>query len=108
MDSEGYSIPPPVHDLGASSSALPDDNAEEHQPQFKLEIKNDVIHEEEEEADAALSKVANTLRAVCALAILAHCAANVWGSNTPFLAKQGVDEMPGMCATPCSSLVHQI
>jgi hypothetical protein len=36
----------------------------EPQPQFKVEIKNDVIHEEEEEADAALSKVANTLRAV--------------------------------------------
>jgi hypothetical protein len=108
MDSEGYSIPPPVHDLGASSSALPDDNTEEHQQQFKVEIKNDVIHEEEEEADAALSKVANTLRAVCALAIPAHCTANVWSSNTPFLAKRGVDEMPGMCATPCSSLVRQI
>lgn len=61
-DSEGYSIPPPVHDLGASP--LSDDGAiEESQPQFKVEIKNDVIREEEEEADAALSKVANTLRA---------------------------------------------
>lgn len=36
----------------------------EHQPQFKVEIKNEVIQEEDEDADAALSKVANTLRAV--------------------------------------------
>ena len=37
------------------------------QPQFKLEIKNDVIPEEEEEADAALSKVASHLRMVTKL-----------------------------------------
>jgi hypothetical protein len=48
--------------LGAS--AISDEGVDESQPQFKVEIKNDVIHEEEEEADAALSKVANTLRAV--------------------------------------------
>ncbi|KAI5821202.1 Muniscin C-terminal mu homology domain-containing protein [Pyronema omphalodes] len=60
-DSEGYTIRPAVQDLAAS--ALPDEGPEESQPQFKVEIKNDVIHEEEEEADAALSKVAETLRA---------------------------------------------
>ncbi|KAG0643859.1 hypothetical protein HOY80DRAFT_879540 [Tuber brumale] len=64
-DAEGYTIPPPVHDIGGS--ALPDDEtaeiSEPSQPQFKVEIKNDVIQEEEEEADAALSKVATTLRA---------------------------------------------
>ncbi|CAZ83113.1 unnamed protein product [Tuber melanosporum] len=62
-DAEGYTIPPPVHDIGGS--ALPDDETadEPSQPQFKVEIKNDVIQEEEEEADAALSKVATTLRA---------------------------------------------
>lgn len=38
--------------------------SEQSQPQFKVEIKNDVIHEEEGEADAALSKVTSTLRAV--------------------------------------------
>lgn len=61
-DSEGYTIPPPVHDIGQSS--IPDEASDEQsQPQFKVEIKNDVIHEEEEEADAALSKVTSTLRA---------------------------------------------
>ncbi|PWW74577.1 hypothetical protein C7212DRAFT_298575 [Tuber magnatum] len=62
-DAEGYTIPPPVHDIGGA--ALPDDETadEPSQPQFKVEIKNDVIQEEEEEADAALSKVATTLRA---------------------------------------------
>lgn len=33
-------------------------------PQFKVEIKNDVIPEEEEEAGAAMSKVASHLRMV--------------------------------------------
>ncbi|KAI5797694.1 Muniscin C-terminal mu homology domain-containing protein [Geopyxis carbonaria] len=61
-DAEGYTIPPSNHDLVGTAAGLHDE-VEEHQPQFKVEIKNDVIHEEEEEADAALSKVANTLRA---------------------------------------------
>ncbi|KAI5845733.1 Muniscin C-terminal mu homology domain-containing protein [Morchella snyderi] len=61
-DAEGYTIPPPIHDIGQSS--IPDEATDEQsQPQFKVEIKNDVIHEEEEEADAALSKVTSTLRA---------------------------------------------
>ncbi|CUS15541.1 unnamed protein product [Tuber aestivum] len=63
MDAEGYTIPPPVHDLGGA--ALPGDETadEPSQLQFKVEIKNDIIQEEEGEADAALSKVATTLRA---------------------------------------------
>ncbi|KAF8456649.1 Muniscin C-terminal mu homology domain-containing protein [Terfezia claveryi] len=68
-DSEGYTIPPPVTDIGGIS--LQDNTwyqsnilqqSEQTQPQFKLEIKNDVIPEEEEEADAAMSKVASHLR----------------------------------------------
>ncbi|RPB20593.1 hypothetical protein L211DRAFT_792023 [Terfezia boudieri ATCC MYA-4762] len=58
-DSEGYTMPPPVTDIGGISL---EDNTEQTQPQFKLEIKNDVIPEEEEEADAAMSKVASHLR----------------------------------------------
>ncbi|TGZ81765.1 hypothetical protein EX30DRAFT_340630 [Ascodesmis nigricans] len=60
-DADGYSIPPPNHDhmpLGE-----PEAQPEEHQPQFKVEIKNEVIQEEDEDVDAAMSKVANTLRA---------------------------------------------
>ncbi|KAL7276530.1 Suppressor of Profilin deletion [Rhizina undulata] len=61
-DSEGYSIPPPIHDLGGNP--MSDENLEEQgQPQFKLDIKSHVIEEAKEEADAALSKVASTLRA---------------------------------------------
>lgn len=59
-DAEGFSIPTshdPIQDM------MGENGSEEHQPQFKVEIKNDVIQEEEGEADAALSKVANTLRA---------------------------------------------
>lgn len=65
-DSEGYTIPPPTNSDVVSLAMAGGEELEEHtQPQFKVEIRNDVIHEEEEEADAAFSKVANSLRQVC-------------------------------------------
>ncbi|KAF3935958.1 hypothetical protein ABW19_dt0205305 [Dactylella cylindrospora] len=61
-DSEGYSVPPPQKSL---VDDIPD--AESHEieqaPAFKLEIRNDVIPEEETEAADAMTKVATTLRA---------------------------------------------
>lgn len=36
----------------------------ESEPQFKLDIRNEPIHEEDRDAQSALSNVANTLRAV--------------------------------------------
>ena len=39
-------------------------SSESDQPQFKLDIKSEPIHEEDGDAQAALSSVANTLRAV--------------------------------------------
>jgi len=36
-------------------------------PQFKLDIKNAPIQEEDGDANAAIANMANTLRAVCAL-----------------------------------------
>lgn len=36
----------------------------ESEPQFKLDIRNEPIHEEDGDAQSALSNVANTLRAV--------------------------------------------
>ena len=77
---------------------------DEAQPQFKVEIKNDVIHEEEEEADAALSKVANTLRAVCTLSATRLSApSDLPQSKTPFHARQEDAEMFGI---QCSSRTH--
>lgn len=39
-------------------------NESNHAPQFKLDIRNAPIQEEEGDVDAALANVANTLRAV--------------------------------------------
>jgi hypothetical protein len=94
-DSEGYSIPPPVHDLGASP--LEDGAMEEPQPQFKVEIKNDVIREEEEEADAALSKVANTLRAQNTVSRKTRGRRDV--RNTMFFPTNPPELTPEMCGT---------
>ncbi|KAF3312486.1 hypothetical protein TWF173_007097 [Orbilia oligospora] len=61
-DAEGYSVPPPQKSL---VDEIPD--IEMHEPEqaptFKLEIRNDVIPEEEAEAADAMTKVATTLRA---------------------------------------------
>lgn len=61
LDSEGYSVPAPM--LDPISQAQQDAAFNEHeQPQFKLDIKNEPIREEDAEAAAALSNVTNTLR----------------------------------------------
>ncbi|MCJ1380945.1 hypothetical protein MMC17_004054 [Xylographa soralifera] len=60
-DSEGFSVPPSATDevTRAQQEAL----GESDQPQFKLDIKSEPIREEDGDAQAALSSVANTLRA---------------------------------------------
>lgn len=59
-DSEGYTVPSAVHD--PISMAQLEAASESDQPQFKLDIKNEPIREEDADAQAALSNVANTLR----------------------------------------------
>ncbi|KAF8455251.1 Muniscin C-terminal mu homology domain-containing protein [Kalaharituber pfeilii] len=58
-DSEGYTIPPPVTDIGGVPL---EELTEQTQPHIKVEIKDDIIPEEEEDADAAISKVTSHLR----------------------------------------------
>lgn len=60
-DSEGYSVAPPM--LDPISQAQQDAAfGDSEQPQFKLDIKNEPIREEDADAAAALSNVTNTLR----------------------------------------------
>ncbi|EWC46125.1 hypothetical protein DRE_04699 [Drechslerella stenobrocha 248] len=62
-DAEGYSVPPPQKSL---VDEIPDNEGHselEQAPTFKVEIRNDVIPEEEADAADAMSKVATTLRA---------------------------------------------
>ncbi|KAK6527825.1 hypothetical protein TWF694_004802 [Orbilia ellipsospora] len=62
-DAEGFSVPPPQKSL---VDDIPDSEVHqelEQAPTFKVEIRNDVIPEEETEAADAMTKVATTLRA---------------------------------------------
>ncbi|KAK6331522.1 hypothetical protein TWF730_004601 [Orbilia blumenaviensis] len=62
-DAEGYSVPPPQKSLVDEIPDIEMHTEPEQAPTFKLEIRNDVIPEEEAEAADAMSKVATTLRA---------------------------------------------
>jgi F-BAR domain only protein len=59
-DSDGFTIPLASND--PISQAQQEAANETDQPQFKLDIKNEPIREEDADAQAALSNVANTLR----------------------------------------------
>jgi hypothetical protein len=59
-DSEGYSVPAAMND--PISQAEQDAAQENDQQQFKLDIRKDPIPEQDADAQAALSNVANTLR----------------------------------------------
>jgi hypothetical protein len=59
-DSEGFSVPAPLND--PISQAQLEAGQETEQPQFKLDIRKDPILEQDADAQAALSNVANTLR----------------------------------------------
>ncbi|ESZ93347.1 hypothetical protein SBOR_6274 [Sclerotinia borealis F-4128] len=58
-DSEGFSVPAAMND--PISQALQEAN-EHNEPQFKLDIRDQPIPEQDADAQAALSNVANTLR----------------------------------------------
>ena len=60
-DGEGFSIPPPSSDP-ISLAQYEAAHTENDQPQFKLDIRNEPIQEQDADAQAALSNVANTLR----------------------------------------------
>ncbi|KAJ6256287.1 hypothetical protein Dda_8784 [Drechslerella dactyloides] len=62
-DSEGYSVPPPQKSLVDEIPDIEGHTELEQAPTFKVEIRNDVIPEEEAEAADAMTKVATTLRA---------------------------------------------
>ncbi len=59
-DSEGFTVPAAMND--PISLAQQDAAQESEQPQFKLDIRNEPILEQDADAQAALSNVANTLR----------------------------------------------
>lgn len=59
-DSEGYTVPAAMTD--PISLAQQDAAQESEQPQFKLDIRKEPIPEQDADAQAALSNVANTLR----------------------------------------------
>jgi hypothetical protein len=59
-DSEGYTVPAAMND--PISLAQQDAAQELDQPQFKLDIRKEPIPEQDADAQAALSNVANTLR----------------------------------------------
>lgn len=59
-DAEGFSVPAPMND--PISQAQQDAALELDQPQFKLDIRKEPIPEQDADAQAALSSVANTLR----------------------------------------------
>jgi hypothetical protein len=59
-DSEGYTVPAAMND--PISQAEQEAAQEGEQPQFKLDIRNEPIQEQDADAQAALSNVANTLR----------------------------------------------
>lgn len=59
-DSEGFNIPASSSD--PISQAQSEAAAENDQPQFKLDIRKEPIQEQDADAQAALSNVANTLR----------------------------------------------
>jgi hypothetical protein len=59
-DPEGFTLPTASND--PISQAQQEAANESDQPQFKLDIKNEPIREEDADAQAALSNVANTLR----------------------------------------------
>ncbi|KAI9683383.1 MAG: hypothetical protein M1829_005455 [Trizodia sp. TS-e1964] len=93
-DSEGFSKPPPK--LDAISRAEQEAASETPPPpQFKLDIRNDPIQEEDGDADAALANVANTLRAQ---ATPLRKSGTVRGRrdvrNTVFIPSPPIDTMP--------------
>ena len=59
-DSEGFTVPAAMND--PITQAQLDAAQEGEQPQFKLDIRNEPIQEQDADAQAALSSVANTLR----------------------------------------------
>ena len=59
-DSEGFTVPGATND--PISKAQQEAAQEGEQPQFKLDIRNEPIQEQDADAQAALSNVANTLR----------------------------------------------
>lgn len=62
-DSEGFSIPAAKNDpISQAESEAASASQENEQPAFKLDIKNEPIPEHDDDARAALSNVANTLR----------------------------------------------
>lgn len=64
-DSQGFTIPSAMND--PISQAQMDAADENDQPQFKVDIKNEPIPEQDADAQAALSSVANTLRSAQAV-----------------------------------------
>ncbi|PBP16916.1 hypothetical protein BUE80_DR012212, partial [Diplocarpon rosae] len=59
-DSEGFSVPAPMND--PISQALQDAASEGEQQQYKLDIRPEPIPEQDADAQAALTNVANTLK----------------------------------------------
>ncbi|KZF25203.1 hypothetical protein L228DRAFT_280460 [Xylona heveae TC161] len=103
-DAEGFSVPPPSTD--AISQAEQEAASENAAPQFKLDIRNDPIQEEDGDAESALANVANTLRAQAAPNRKAGTlrgrrdVRNTIFVPSPTSAEQSSNESPGLPQSP--------
>ncbi|RPA79098.1 hypothetical protein BJ508DRAFT_145823 [Ascobolus immersus RN42] len=102
-DAEGYTIPPPVNNDVVSLAMNGDE--EQAQPQFKVEIRNDVIHEEEEDADVAFAKVANSLRQQTTGTVSRKSRGRREGKDVRQTVFFSPVEQPGTTGTPSPTLL---
>ncbi|KAF2007697.1 hypothetical protein P154DRAFT_558108 [Amniculicola lignicola CBS 123094] len=106
-DAEGFSVPPsghdPIGDAQREASLLADETSPP--PQFKLDIKNAPIQEEDGDANAAMANMANTLRAQ---AIPARRSGTLRGRrdvrNTIFVPNPATPELTSIGETTIPSL----
>lgn len=103
-DAEGFTIPPASHD--PITEAMKDDEHEEHDQPFKLNIQKEPIAEEDQDAkQAALSNVANTLTQ---MGMPSRKSGTVRGRrdvrNTVYMPNVPVPEMPPSVLPPSPSV----
>ncbi|MCJ1461765.1 hypothetical protein MMC07_000364 [Pseudocyphellaria aurata] len=97
-DPDGFNIPQTTND--EISRAQQEAGSVESEPQFKLDIRNEPIHEEDGDARSALSNVANTLRAQAQQAATPRKPTANRGRrdvrNTVFIPSPNTPDIPGI------------
>ncbi|KAI9783938.1 MAG: hypothetical protein M1839_002883 [Geoglossum umbratile] len=104
-DSEGFSLPPPGKDPISQAEQEANENAPA--PQFKLDIRNDPIQEEDGDANEALANVANTLRLQAAPNRKGTVRGRRDVRNTIFVPSPQSPETPGTDSPPSTSPFKQ-